>query len=871
MTFKGTLFQSRRIRSLGLLALAATTMSGCLDRKVGQTAPETNNVFVKQNPAGGIDKIDILFMVDNSLSMGDKQDVLAAAVPQLLRRLTNPDCVDENGANPAQLADPNAACPSGKQREFAPVKDIHIGVVTSSLGDFGGDTCPEDGQPQNVAMNDKAWLLGALPRTKSKLNSPFLEWKPENAENYTGSINNKVSEFATFVTATTELGCGNEMILEGWYRFLVDPNPPVDVTTEKSAANQRGADDTTILDLRKQFLRPDSLLAVFMIADENDCSMRDDDYGWVPMTAGGGFRMWRGSSPCANDPNDPCCYSCMLDQFASPACKAKDTSCTQTDPGSKLASGVDDVNTRCRMMKKRFGHDFLFPPSRYVNALSLLEICPDQTYGDLDCTCAEANAKGIPCVAEPTGKRKKTRNPIYMNLRPGEYTPTGPERAGQDAVFLAGVVGVPWQDLVKEEQLPDGVSLEYMTASQLADAGRWDYFAPPVDQDYSTFALKDPLMVESFEPRSGTHPLTNDVVSGPESGRMANKINGHEWITANKDVQFACVFRLDVQLKQGGTNALRTCDLKSECGDDNGSDEYKVCARRFDGCSCTTYADNANNPLDPRVSKSPLCQDPQGAYGNKQYFAKAYPGLRQLQVLRGYFAGVGGKDNKRAGAGDNAIVGSICPKDLNFDNRDKSGYGYNPAVKALVDRLKTKLGGTCLPRQLNADENGSVPCAIVEAMPSSARDRGWCECQTNDRDPVASELDKAIRGALQREGVCGTGALPSCNDFCLCKLHELVRGTQEGDQCLNALNVEKSAYKPGFCYVDPARQLGDPQLVAKCPASTKRLIRIIGTGKDTSAPLTAAPAPGRVFIACSGAAYDKSQEDEAAGGDGAQP
>ncbi|HEY5960203.1 MAG TPA: hypothetical protein VIV60_26805, partial [Polyangiaceae bacterium] len=854
-------FQSRRIRPLGLLALAVAALSGCLDRPVGKTQPETNNVFVKRNPAGGIDKIDILFMVDNSLSMGDKQAVLAAAVPQLLRRLTNPDCVDTEGANAQQLADPNAACPNGKQREFAPVKDIHIGIVTSSIGDFGGDTCPEDGQPQNVAMNDKAWLLGALPRTQSTLNGvPFLKWEPSDAENYGTRINDKVTEFTTFVTATTELGCGNEMILEGWYRFLVDPNPPSDILMKDSAANFRGPDDTMILDLRKQFLRPDSLLAVFMMADENDCSMRDDDYGWVPMTAAGGFRMWRGSSVCATDPNNECCYSCMLDRDASESCKAKDTSCRQTDPGAKVASAVDDVNTRCRAMKKRFGHDFLFPPSRYVNALSLTEICPDQTYGDLDCDCSEAKAKGVACVAEPPGKRKKTKNPIYMNLDP-KYTPTGPERAGKDAVFLAGVVGVPWQDLAKKD-IGDAEPLEYLTASQLKQENRWELFAPKPDEDYSTAALGDPLMIESFEPRSGTHPLTQQAVAGPDAARNANKINGHEWITANKDVEFACIFSLDVQLQQGKV-ALRTCDLKTECPQDENSDEYKVCARRFDGCSCTTYADNANNPLDPRVSHSPLCQDGQGNYGNKQYFAKAYPGLRQLQVLRGYFEGVGG----RIGAGDNAIVGSICPKDLDVANRQTSGYGYNPAVKALVDRLKTKLGGTCLPRQLNADENGSVPCAIVETIPSSAKERGWCECEANQRKVVPSELGSAIRGALQREGVCGKSGLPSCDEFCLCQLNELLQGTTAGDQCLNDLNIEKTADAPGFCYVDPDRGMGNQELVAKCPAATRRLIRIVGTGKDTTrGNLTAAPAPGQVFIACSGAAYNKDQ-DATAGGD----
>src|SRR5512144_1995052 len=43
------------------------------------------------------DKIDLLFMIDNSISMSDKQAILRAAVPDLVNRLVNPICVDAQG------------------------------------------------------------------------------------------------------------------------------------------------------------------------------------------------------------------------------------------------------------------------------------------------------------------------------------------------------------------------------------------------------------------------------------------------------------------------------------------------------------------------------------------------------------------------------------------------------------------------------------------------------------------------------------------------------------------------------------------------------------------------------------------------------
>jgi hypothetical protein len=61
-----------------------------------------------------------------------------------------------------------------------------------------------------------------------------------------------------------------------------------------------------------------------------------------------------------------------------------------------------------------------------------------------------------------------------------------------------------------------------------------------------------------------------------------------------------------------------------------------------------------------------------------QYFAKAYPGLRQLAVLRDYGRATG-----------NSIVASVCARNVKEETRQD--YGYNPAVLAIVGRLKERL------------------------------------------------------------------------------------------------------------------------------------------------------------------------------------
>ena len=99
-----------------------------------------------------------------------------------------------------------------------------------------------------------------------------------------------------------------------------------------------------------------------------------------------------------------------------------------------------------------------------------------------------------------------------------------------------------------------------------------------------------------------------------------NPINGREYDTAlarpdgvPDDLEYACIFPLPVP---------RDCTL----ADPN-----------IDDCDC--YDGFIDNPLceqEPGVS----------AAGTTQYWAKAYPGLRQLDVLRGY--------------GANSVVASIC-------------------------------------------------------------------------------------------------------------------------------------------------------------------------------------------------------------------
>src|SRR5262245_60943236 len=125
----------------GLALLLASSLgvilSSCLTRPLcSDCEPKTTNQFVLRVPTGGIDKIDLLFVIDNSLSMADKQAILRQAVPSLLSRFVNPLCVDEHGA-PTGTNSVAGKCTTGAP-EFPAMTDMHIGIITSSLGSEGG-------------------------------------------------------------------------------------------------------------------------------------------------------------------------------------------------------------------------------------------------------------------------------------------------------------------------------------------------------------------------------------------------------------------------------------------------------------------------------------------------------------------------------------------------------------------------------------------------------------------------------------------------------------------------------------------------------------------------------------------------------------
>lgn len=796
--------------------LAALATGGCLDRPVVKAEPQTSNVFVDQIVQTAVDKIDLLFMIDNSVSMSDKQEILKDAVPVLVNRLISPICVDDKGQPVAgSTAGTDGSCSNGGAPEFSPIGDIHIGIVSSSLGSHGGTVCNSSENP-----DDKARLIGTVRTgfdlTQTWNGSGFLAWDTSGKANNPAGTNNATQltgAFENMINVVGEHGCGFEASLESWYRFLVDPEPPAEVTLANGVTNRnsaitldgstpvRGADghytcvgcDETLLAQRRAFLRPDSLVAIIMLSDENDCSIRDDGVGWfVGATA---QAMPKSTAACATNPNDACCRSCATSETSPPpGCStplSADAVCKDNPPNSYVTwdRTQDSPNLRCYKQRQRFGFDLLYETQRYVNALKNTTIA----------------LQSNPNIA--------VTNPLY--------DATGSDKAPRDPslVFLAGIVGVPWQDIATDDSLT-GAGLTYLTAQELQAKDRWTALlgnpaasppTPPTDP-FMIETTGNPMEALGSGPRSGTNPFTGtDIIPSTSNNPKESPINGHEQNVPDlADLQYACTF------------PLRTA---------------KTCAPADNACDCSPNKDGDSSAVT--AANSPLCQG--GANINTQTHAKAYPGARHLQVLKDF--------------GDNAIVASICPKVTTPTGPAASdpNYGYNPAVGAIIERLKEALQGKCLPRPLepNTDttspEYGQVQCKVIEAQ------QNGCNCAAAGRAPTDDQILAAVRTQLKSSGNCGNTGQPKCETWCTCEILQ-----SKGDDLAKCQSGQAPS-TPGYCYVNKA--LDKAGLTDKCPANTPQLLRFAEAGG------TPTPAQGSVaFIACLGAPVGVGSS--AAGGPG---
>jgi hypothetical protein len=645
---------------------------------------------------------------------------------------------------------------------------MHIGIVSSSLGNFGGDVCVAN----NPRTNDRGHLINVKKGTDTgvELAKPgnFLAWFPQTSDNEDSkrhppppkpirTIDELSQNFKDLVIGVDQTGCGLEAQLESVYRFLVQPDPwdTVKLDGFQQADIGEGADniDLEVLRQRADFLRPDSLVAIIMLTDEDDSSadpLAIGGQGWAFMAKqfpgskvfrGGqnqGTTAPRGTKPCETDPGSEECTSCGFQSLCDanqPSCQKikQDPNCTTSGKQGSEGDGFngyygptdDELNVRFHRMKERYGIDPQYPIKRYVDGFTKFKV-PDRKAEHV----TKVAANGRRDIANYTSTAKCT-NPLFASklpYEPGDELCVLPRSTrSPDLIFFAVVGGVPNQLLhfVPNDPEKSRISNDDWVKILGRDPGNFDYTGI------------DPHMIQSVSPRTGAGLGGADLPRGQNGD---DPIHGREWQTAKSDLQYACTFDLP-------------------------ADKQRTCTAQDQSCDCTP--DSTSNP--------PLC-----GQGNQQIKAKAYPTVRELQVVRAL--------------GDQGIVSSLCP--IQLTDNTLPTYGYRPAVATIIDRLKNALTTQCLPQRLREPEQAvdKVPCLVLAQL-SEATDT----CDRYGLTPPKKEiLDVFLQQQRAETGNAGDGGLDLAS-LPVCEIPQADPVVGRGETC-------KDDTKKVWCYVenDPA-------------------------------------------------------------------
>jgi hypothetical protein len=222
-----------RLSSAFALAALVGLGAGCPSREVAQIDPRQQKEEYKEIPITTNRKVDILFVIDNSGSMAEEQASLLANFGSFMNVLES----IEGG-----------------------LPDVHIGVVSSDTGiGYTAGGCNLDGD--NGRLQNTARIVGCSPPSgyfiKDVQTTPpagtSCEDNPDACRDRNYDAEAGLAATFSCIARIGTTGCGLEQHLEGMKRALDGRNPE-----------------------NAGFLRPDAYLAVILLADEDDCSAKNN-------------------------------------------------------------------------------------------------------------------------------------------------------------------------------------------------------------------------------------------------------------------------------------------------------------------------------------------------------------------------------------------------------------------------------------------------------------------------------------------------------------------------------------------------------------------------------------------------------------------
>lgn len=257
---------SRREMLLGA-SLALATLAGCIEREGRPVNPCTQVSLAQQIQIDNVDKVDLLFMIDNSGSMSHEQESLAVELPNMIRVLTSGD-LNHDGDND----DPG---------DFRGVRDLHVGVITSDMGTGGHTvaTCARSDFGDDGILRTQGNTADGCDATYPSILT------------YASDGGVSPEDFARDVACVSTLGtggCGFEQQLEAILKALSPTQARPWTHADYVAPGTPGAPGGLDREFYRGsaphgdrendgFLREDSVLAIIPLTDEEDCSAQDPE------------------------------------------------------------------------------------------------------------------------------------------------------------------------------------------------------------------------------------------------------------------------------------------------------------------------------------------------------------------------------------------------------------------------------------------------------------------------------------------------------------------------------------------------------------------------------------------------------------------
>jgi hypothetical protein len=240
------------------LAVSLAGMTGCFDREVSDAPLIREPVVVTEFPVEANRNLDLLFVIDQSASMKNEQDALAANFQLLMDQITT-----------AEYGVPN----------------VHIGVISTNLGVGAYSDLSGLG---GCGVNGDGAILQNTPRpqdgeTEPTCTGPRDRYIIDVAGEDGQRVRNYDGELADAFSCVARLGsegCGFEQQLEAMRRAL----------------------DGTVPE-NQGFLRDDARLAVVFVSDEDDCSVKKQEmFDLADLRIGrpSDFRCQRHGLTCEN-------------------------------------------------------------------------------------------------------------------------------------------------------------------------------------------------------------------------------------------------------------------------------------------------------------------------------------------------------------------------------------------------------------------------------------------------------------------------------------------------------------------------------------------------------------------------------------------